>query len=95
MAVSHHLSAFAAKGDQLRAGNAQIILGVQDNGFIQLAGVKGNLRVAIEQQRIGNQPQIRVKAERWDGAKNAGGERIDFRRTGQRCLAAADMLRQA
>lgn len=48
---------------QFRTGDTQIVLGVHNHRLFQQAGVKGDLIEALKQQRIGDQRQIRMKAE--------------------------------
>lgn len=71
------------EGDQLRTGDAQVILGIHNHGFFQQAGVKRDFVKALEQQRVGNQCQVRMKAKGRDSAENAGGQGIDFGRAGE------------
>lgn len=72
------------KRGQFRTGNAQIVGGIKDDGLIKLPGVEGDFRETRKQQRIGDQPQVRMESEGGNGAKRAGGQGVHFRRAGQR-----------
>ncbi|STW07721.1 Uncharacterised protein [Klebsiella grimontii] len=51
------------KRGQFRTGNAQIVGGIKDDGLIKLPGVEGDFRETRKQQRIGDQPQVRMESE--------------------------------
>jgi hypothetical protein len=80
------------EGHQLRTGDAQVILGIHNHGFLQQAGVKRDFVKALEQQRVGNQRQIRMEAKGRDSAENAGGQGIDFGRAGEEAFSPPKWL---
>lgn len=69
---------------QLRTGDTQIILRIHNHGFFQQTGVKRDFIKTLEQERVGHQCQIGMEAKRRNGAKNAGGQGIDFGRACER-----------
>jgi hypothetical protein len=75
------------EGHKLRTGDAQVILGIHNHGFLQQAGVKRDFVKALEQQRVGNQRQVRMEAKGRDSAENAGGQGIDSAGLARRPLA--------